>query len=51
MTFTIGYCPAKPEKGPGALEPYDPEPDTSRADWVVDGCYGPLWTLHRIRNF
>lgn len=48
MTWTIGYSPAKPEEGPGALAPYHPEPDASRADWVVEGCYGPLFTLHRI---
>lgn len=48
MTFTIGYRSPEPETGKGPLEPYEPEPDASRADWVVEGCYGPLWTLHRI---
>ena len=48
MTWTIDYSPAKPEEGPGALALYHPEPDASRADWVVEGCYGPLHTLHRI---
>ncbi|MEM1191019.1 MAG: hypothetical protein AAGI72_20980 [Pseudomonadota bacterium] len=32
---------------PPRLAPYKPELDTTRADWVVNACSGPLWTLHR----
>lgn len=37
--------PNSPE--PTYLSPYRAELDTTRADWVVQGCHGPLWTLFR----
>lgn len=31
-----------------ALSSYKPVHDMEEVEWVVNACYGPLWTLHRI---